>query len=443
MKGGPLPNIVVLGASGLIGQTIATELMRAGSAVVPVARRFTAVQKTTFAGYALECPVTSLDAQSLAWLLAEHQVDIVVNCIGVLQASGRERADDAHRGFVTRLVEALGAQRELALLIHLSIPGKEAEDETEFSRTKREAEHFIVSARVPFAILRPGFVVAPVAYGGSALIRALAALPLRLPKRESDRPFAATDIADIAETIAFIVRRWRSGERHWAVVWDVMDGRPSTVGGVVDAFRRRFGGANPIGRLPHWLMAIGAKAGDLSAHLGWRPPIRSTALRELQRGVKGDPTPWIAATGIEPASLEDVLARLPATVQEKWFARLYLIKPLIFGSLVVFWTASGAIALTVAFPTATAVLTSHGVSPGLARGITIMTSLGDILVGTVIAARKTCRLGLLAGIAISLGYLAGAVLIAPELWIEPLGSLVKTVPAIILMLTALAILDDR
>ena len=36
-----------------------------------------------------------------------------------------------------------------------------------------------------------------------------------------------------------------------------------------------------------------------------------------------------------------------------------------------------------------------------------------------------------------------SVVIAPELLIEPLGSLVKTVPTIILMLTALAILDDR
>jgi hypothetical protein len=190
-------------------------------------------------------------------------------------------------------------------------------------------------------------------------------------------------------------------------------------------------------------MAIGARAGDLSAHLGWRPPIRSTALRELRRGVEGDPEPWIAATGIEPASLESALARLPATVQERWFARLYLIKPVILGSLAAFWIASGVIALTVAFHAAIAILTSHGVTQGIARGVTTMTSMGDVCVGAAIAVRKTCRLGLLIGIGISLGYLVGTVLIAPELWIEPLGSLIKTVPAIILMLSALAILDDR
>jgi uncharacterized protein YbjT (DUF2867 family) len=438
-----LPNVAVLGASGLIGQAIATDLMRAGASVVAVARRFTVAQKSAFGRSALECSITSLGVPALARLLAERRVDILVNCIGVLQDSGLERADDVHRRFVARLIKALGMQPEMPLIIHLSIPGSEIEDETEFSRTKREAERLLVAGSVPFVILRPGFVVAPTAYGGSALIRALAALPLCLPKRESDRPFAATDIADIARTVALIARRWRSGERSWAVVWDVMERDPSTIGSVVDAFRRRFGGPQAIGRLPGWLVDIGARAGDLSAHLGWRPPIRTTALRELRRGVKGHPEAWIAATGIEPAPLEQVLARLPATVQERWFARLYLAKAVILGSLVVFWSASGLIALTVAFNAATAILTTHGMPQGLARGITILTSLGDICVGAAIAVRKTCRVGLLAGIAISLCYLVGAVLIAPELWIEPLGSLVKTGPAIVLMLVASAILNDR
>jgi hypothetical protein len=47
----------------------------------------------------------------------------------------------------------------------------------------------------------------------------------------------------------------------------------------------------------------------------------------MRRGVAGDPQSWIAATGIEPASLGSMLQRLPSTVQEKWFARLYLAKP--------------------------------------------------------------------------------------------------------------------
>ena len=173
------------------------------------------------------------------------------------------------------------------------------------------------------------------------------------------------------------------------------------------------------------------------------PPVRSTSLLELRRGVAGDPGPWIAATGIEPASLNETLVRLPATIQEQWFGRLFLLKPAIIFVLALFWIASGGIALTVSFDAAATILTAHGFPLQLAQAFTAISSFIDIGVGAAIALRRTCRAGLLAGIAISFCYMAGAALVIPELWIEPLGALVKTGPAIVLMLVALALLDNR
>jgi nucleoside-diphosphate-sugar epimerase len=438
------PRIAVLGASGLIGQEIASRLAADGPTVVPVARRFAPAQKAAFGEAARECPVVDLDAAELGRMLAELEADVVVNCIGVLHGSRRRgTAAEVHVGFVARLVQAMAAAERPCLLVHVSIPGREAEDLTAFATSKREAERVIAAGPVPFVILRPGFVIAPAAYGGGALVRALAALPFALPEREASRPFAATDVNDIARTVAAIARRWGEGERHWRATWDVTERAPSTVGEVVDAFRRRFGGPAPRLRLPSSLMAAAARAGDLAAHLGWSPPVRGTALAEMRRGVEGDPGLWIAATGIEPASLAGALSRLPATVQERWFARLYLAKPLILATLVVFWAASGLIALTVAFDAAVAILTAHGFPPGPARAVTVASGLADVLVGAAIAFRRTCRCGLAAGIGLSLFYMAGAALVTPDLWVEPLGALVKTGPAIVLMLVALAIADER
>ena len=72
-----------------------------------------------------------------------------------------------------------------------------------------------------------------------------------------------------------------------------------------------------------------------------------------------------------------------------------------------------------------------------------ITSLMDVSVGVLIAFRRTCAIGLIAGMLLSLGYMAGTALLTPDLWIEPLGALVKTFPAIVLMLVALLILDNR
>jgi len=67
----------------------------------------------------------------------------------------------------------------------------------------------------------------------------------------------------------------------------------------------------------------------------------------------------------------------------------------------------------------------------------------DMSIGVLIAFRRTCAIGLIWGIVASLGYMAGAAILTPDLWIEPLGALVKTGPAIVLMLVALLILDNR
>jgi len=441
---GPLPSIAVLGASGLIGQSVAMDLMREGFPVVAIARRFTSEQKAVLADRAVECPVMSLTAEALSALFSRHETDIVVNCIGTLQDSSRRgSAEEVHAGFTARLVEALTPASGPRLLVHLSIPGDGRDDRTAFSTSKRRAERIIADSGVADVVLRPGFVVAPAAYGGSALVRALAVLPVELSEKELQRPFATTDAADIAGAIAHVGRRWQGGERRWAEVWDVMDRETPSVGAVVAAFRTHLGGPARRLRLPSWVMTVGAKLGDLVSRLGWSPPVRTTALAELRRGVAGNPGAWIAATGMEPASLADILARRPATVQEKWFARLYLAKPLVLGSLALFWIASGSIVLTASYDAAVSILTGNGVARPLADAMTVASSIADILVGVAIAWRRSCRTGLMAGVALSLFYMAGAAILTPSLWLEPLGALVKTGPAIVLMLVALAMLDER
>jgi hypothetical protein len=302
----------------------------------------------------------------------------------------------------------------------------------------------IRGAGIPVAILRPGFVLAPAAYGGSALLRALAALPVDLPTAELERPFAAVAAEDIAATISLLTKTWSRDHRSFNVSFDLMHPEPLSLGDVIDLFRTWLGQTGQRRLvLPGHLLDLGARAGDLATRLGWAPPICTMALAELRRGVAGHPAPWIEATCIVPRPIGRVLMDRPATVQEKWFARLYLLKPLVIATLTVFWCASGLIALTVGYDAAVATLKSRGFPPGLAHAITVTSSILDITVGIAIAARRTCRPGLLIGIAVSALYMIGAAILTPDLWLEPLGALVKTGPAIILMMIALATLDRR
>ena len=434
--------ILVLGASGLIGRFVTDDLRARGFAVVGVARRYASSQPTSTLDLAL--PLLAMDVNSLARLIGDHSIDVVVNCLGVLQDAPGSDVSAVHCGFVERLLRAIHDSGRAIRLIHISIPGDAADDRTAFSRTKREAERLIAASGVAYAILRPGFVVAPSAYGGSALLRALAASPFQLPKAESARPFQPVMVEDISATIAWLAGRDIGDKTASAVVWDLMQQQPVTLGDVIDQFRRSFGTTNyPRLTLPAFMLDLGARLGDIVSWLGWMSPMRATAMAELRRGVSGDPAAWMAVTGIAPKTLSQAIGRHSATIQDKWFARLFLIKALVIASLSAFWVASGFIALFVSYDAAAAILSSHAFPPSLVAPVTILTSLMDMAIGVLITFRRSCAAGLIAGITASLGYMLGAAILTPDLWIEPLGALVKTGPAIVLMLVALMILDNR
>jgi uncharacterized protein YbjT (DUF2867 family) len=430
--------ILVLGASGLIGRFVTDDLRLRGFAVVGVARNLAASQKTH--ALDLELPVMAMTSGALARLLREREVDLVVNCLGVLQDGPGSDTRAVHRDFVERLLQAIKDSGRAIPLIHVSIPGVADDDRTAFSATKREAERLISASGITYAILRPGFVIAPSAYGGGAMLRALAAFPVDLPAKESATPFQPVAVEDIAATVAWLAAR-KDGPN---VTWDLMQPQRISLGGVINQFRFAFGTSEwPRATLPSFLLDLGARLGDLANRLGWMPPIRSTAIAELRRGVAGDPVPWMTTTGIVPKTVAEVVGQRAATIQDKWFARLFLIKAVVIASLALFWVASGAIALVISFPATKAILASHGFPSWLVAPFAAVTSLMDVGVGVLIAFRRSCAVGLVAGIVVAFGYMLGTAILTPDLWIEPLGALVKTGPAIVLMLVALLTLDNR
>src|SRR5882724_2441717 len=226
--------ILLLGASGLIGRFVTDDLRARGFHVVGVARKFSASQRIN--AFDLDLPVLSMDAVALSRLIRDHAIEIIVNCLGVLQDGPGSDTSAVHRDFVARLLQAIRDSDRAIRLVHISIPGTPESDRTAFSTTKREAERLIAESGVAFAILRPGFVVAPAAYGGSAMVRSLAAFPFDLPAAERATPFQPVAMKDIAATIAWLAAR-DPGEAN-AVTWDLMQEQPVTLGGVVEQFRR-------------------------------------------------------------------------------------------------------------------------------------------------------------------------------------------------------------
>ena len=110
--------ILVLGASGLIGRFVTGDLRAQGFHVIGIARRYPPSQKTD--ALDLEMPLMSMDSAALARLIWEHDMDVVVNCLGVLQDGPGSDTGAVHRDFVDRLLDAIRGTGRAIRLLHIS-----------------------------------------------------------------------------------------------------------------------------------------------------------------------------------------------------------------------------------------------------------------------------------------------------------------------------------
>jgi hypothetical protein len=281
-------------------------------------------------------------------------------------------------------------------------------------------------------------VVGRQAYGGSALFRALATLPL-LPSMPEAGPLDIVQLDDVAETVARMVRP----DAPARVALDLAGPERLTFEETIARYRAWFGWRPArLVAVPGWLMGAAWRAGDLAGRLGWRPPIRSTAHREILRGAIGDGGEWQRVTGIAPQSLGAALAAEPASVQERWFARLYLLKPLAIAVFALFWLLTGIVSLGPGYGRAVALMRSTDAAAVAELG-TVAGGIVDIVLALLIVRRRTARLGLILALMTSLFYIAAGTLLLPQLWADPLGPMTKIWPILMLNLVCLAVLDER
>ncbi len=226
-------------------------------------------------------------------------------------------------------------------------------------------------------------------FGASALIRGLTALPVLLSMPGTAK-LQVVRLEDVVETAVFFLRP--SAPTRIAV--ELAGPEALTMDDVARSYRRWLGW-KPARRveLPGWLAALLYRLGDFVAGLGWRPPLRSTAAREMKRGAVGDPGPWKQATGIAPQSLRNALAAEPASVQEKWFAGLYILKPMMFVMLAAFWLATAIISDTVGYEPGVELLVVAGVG-ALSGPLVVAGAFADLVIGLLIAWRRTTWWGL-------------------------------------------------
>ncbi|MEO6363932.1 MAG: NAD-dependent epimerase/dehydratase family protein [Caldimonas sp.] len=199
--------VLVCGASGCIGRAVVRSLRWRGHRVVEAGR--CRGEMPTADRLDIDFMQPTLP-EAWAALLAEHCIDAVVNCVGILMSGPRDSFERVHRDGPNELFRGarLAGVRRVVQVSALGVGVHRHDDDAEppYLRSKRAADEALLALDLDTAVVRPSLVYGPGSHS-AALFAVLSRLPvIGLPGR-GDQPLQPIHVFEVAEAIAVLVER--------------------------------------------------------------------------------------------------------------------------------------------------------------------------------------------------------------------------------------------
>ena len=298
----------------------------------------------------------------------------------------------------------------------------------EYLASKHRGDAELAYLELDWTIVRPSLVYSVRgSYGGTSLLRAMAALPgiLVVPGTGEQlmQPIRGRDLALVV--VALIEKS--AGIRE--VIAAVGPERVSLLGYLLETRRWLELPAPVVVRIPEPIVRIGAWLGEYLSD----GPLGITMWRMLKLGNVATPESeqeMVAISGISPLSLKQALDVAPSFVQDRWHARLYFLAPTLRVALAILWIGSGLVGFFTPMTQSQALFASAGIPMAVAAPLVWVASAGDLGLGVL--ALVAWRPALVAGLmcASLLVYTVFIGVVFPSMWLEPFGGLLKNLPLI-------------
>lgn len=422
--------VLLTGANGFIGGHLLAGLAARGHAVIAAVRDPQALRRKSPGTEAIAVDFNR-DHSSDTWRPRLVGIDAVINCAGVLQGGRGQDIEAIHATAPIALFEAC-RQAGVSKVVQISAISADTEVGTTYALTKKRADDHLRSLPLDWTVLRPSLVYGEGSYGGTSTLRGLAGLPLVTPLvGGATAAFRPIHVDDLVETVVRILDGGFARRTLEPVGPETLSLRE-----VVAKYRRWLG----LG--PAWEVSVPLPLLRLVARftdLGGGGPMGSAGLAQTLAGNTGHESAGTFAQeiGFAPASMDERLARRPAQTQDLWHARLYFLRPALQLALAAMWLGSAAVGLLTP-PAQYAAI----VAPWVAWGFSAI----DLLIGLALLARLARARSRLLGVAqlvVVGGYTAGLTVLAPSLWLDPYGGLLKNLPILVAVLVWMALEEER
>jgi uncharacterized protein YbjT (DUF2867 family)/uncharacterized membrane protein YphA (DoxX/SURF4 family) len=428
--------VLVTGAYGFIGAQIAAALSEAGHDVICAVRGTRRDERFAHLP-SIGCDMAA-DVHERDWLPRLAGIDAVVNCAGILRERGNDRYECVHVQAPLALFRAC-ASSGVRRVVQISALGDPADGE--FIASKHRCDTELLALDLDAIVLRPSIVYSAAgSYGGTSLLRALAALPatLLLPGdgRQRLQPIDGDDLGRAVVAALAHAPPLRG-------TWELVGAQIMTLAEYLRAWRAWLGlGTAREWQVPRALVRSGAWFGETFGH----GPLGATMPRMLERGNvgAGDALARMQRDfGIAPRSLAQALGARPAQTQDRWHARLYFALPALRITLALLWIGSGLLGLLSSAEVVAAAASAGPLSADAALALARASGALDLVLGVLCLARWRPRLVLGGMLAMLFGYTFALGVFWPQHWLDPFGGLAKNVPLFVALWVLLATEERR
>ena len=426
--------ILITGANGFIAREIIAKLAMSGHEIVACIHHKKLENIPCTDSFKMDYTKATTPEY---WLPYLKNIDVVINCVGVFQTLKESAMWNIHFKAPKALFSAC-VQQQVKKIIQISALGIDKVN-VPYATSKLAIDEYLQTLNIPSTIIRPGFVYGKGSYGGSSLFRGFAGLPFVLPlpgrANQLQHPIHLDDLTCIVEQALTLPDKQilcAVGKEKLSVK-DVLIKLRHWLG-----FKKAF-----IISIPNILIRLGAKIGNFIPN----SPLSETGIKML--AVDN------VATDLQEKNLQEYIHFKPrgfteglngmvSSVQDRWHARLYFLRPLLRLSIAFIWIFSGIISvIPSALPISVDLLMQAHIPAVFQHFILYGLSGVDILLGiATLMNYKIKWVGSLQCIFV-LSYTIMISYLLPEYWLHPFAPIAKNIPILAAILVMVALESER